>query len=108
MTRIILAFAFSALLASGARAEQVTIFGIGLSSCAYWLSTPMRENEGMAWLLGYWSGVNAVNQKTHMVGASTDGEAIIAEIRKRCVAEPSTRMSDAVAITYYDFSHRGK
>jgi hypothetical protein len=105
---MMLASAFAVLMANGALAEQVTIFGIGASSCAFWLSTPARTNEGIAWLMGYWTGVNSMNQTTHLIGANSDGEAIIAEVRKRCVAEPSARMTDAVAATYDYFSARGK
>ena len=31
------------------------MMGIGRLSCATWLADPYSENEGSAWLLGYWS-----------------------------------------------------
>jgi hypothetical protein len=93
-----------ALIGSSALAQSVQMFGLGTRSCAHWLSTPSRQIEGSAWLLGYWTGVNAVNDKNHLVGKDTDGEAIIAEARKICAAEPSTQMVDAIARVYYRFS----
>jgi hypothetical protein len=84
------------------------LFGIGRMSCAYWISTPAREAEGGNWLMGYWTGANSMNRSNHLVGAHTDGEAIIAEVRKRCVEEPSTMMVDEAAVIYERFTKQHK
>jgi hypothetical protein len=94
------------LIASSALAQSVQMFGLGTTNCAYWLSTPSRKSEGSAWLLGYWSALNTVNEKNHLVGKDADGKAIIAEVKKICAAEPSTSMVDAIARVYYRFSQQ--
>jgi len=83
------------------------VLGTGFQSCANWLSTPEYERDGNEWILGYWSAVNLLNEN-HGVGRNTEGPGIIGEVRKVCVAEPSTRLSDAVARVYRNLAKAGK
>jgi hypothetical protein len=89
-------------------ASTSTVFGIGIASCAHWLSLPNKVEEGNAWLLGYWSGENSMNPRNHKVGDSTDGDALIAEVKKICQAEPSTTFANAVDRVYGRFEFQGK
>lgn len=84
------------------------MLGIGRQSCANWLSTPETEYEGEAWIPGYWTAVNIVNTKTHVVGSNSDVPAIFGEIKKICSAEPSTTLADAIARVYFQFQQSGK
>src|SRR5262249_18574426 len=76
--------------------QQALITGIGRMSCAHWLSQSLNEDE--AWILGFWSGLNHAKART--VGQHTDGEAIIAEVRKVCAARPSMPLADATFTAY--------
>ena len=83
--------------------SQVLEFGIGRKSCAYWLSEKDREYAGDNWIFGYWTAVNILNSKNHLVGSTTDGDAIVLEIKNLCVKHPSQELSDATAKIYYKF-----
>ena len=74
-----------------AQPPQALIAGIGRMSCAHWLSQSFNEGEG--WILGFWSGLNFANART--VGQHTDGEGIIAEVRKVCATQPSMTLVKA-------------
>ena len=76
---------------------QALITGIGRMGCAHWLSS-QSLNEDEAWILGFWSGLNHAKART--VGQHTDGEAIIAEVRKVCAARPSMPLADATFTAY--------
>jgi hypothetical protein len=89
-------------------AAMVTVYGIGASSCAHWLSSPENESEGKSWILGYWSASNEVNPNRHTVGGNSDSDAIIGETKKVCTSEPSTRLIDAVGRVYFQFQKNGK
>src|SRR5262245_36344307 len=75
---------------------QALITGIGRMSCAHWLSQSF--NEGEAWILGFWSGLNHAKART--VGQHTNGEAIIAGVRKVCAARPSMPLVGATFTAY--------
>src|SRR5262249_32230131 len=72
-----------------AQQEQALIAGIGRMSCAYWRSESI--NEGAAWILGFWSGLNHANART--VGQHTNSEGINAEVRKGCAAGTSMNLA---------------
>ena len=78
----------------------MTTFGVGNSSCATWLSTPIKEYEGKAWIYGAWSGMNFKNQSNHVVGDSTDAEGIVGEVKAMCFKEPSLPLRSATYQTY--------
>ena len=88
--------------------ESAYMYGIGRSSCGNWLSQPEHESEGETWILGYWSGLNVLNARSHLVGGHSDGQAIIGEVKKICLSEPSTVLNNAVARVYYQFEQDGK
>jgi hypothetical protein len=77
--------------------------GIGRLSCAYWLSSPERKAEGRSWALGFWTAYNAVNEARHTVGANTDTEVIVGEVKRTCVSEPSLSLVGAVVRVYVRF-----
>ena len=83
------------LSAAESQTETYSV-GIGRLSCAYWVSNSQREAEGRSWALGFWTAYNAVNEFSHTVGANTDTEVILGEVRKICVAEPSLGLADAI------------
>ena len=80
--------------------SSVYIVGAGLDSCATWQSSRLNFNDGSAWIFGFWSGLNTLNAKNHVVGSLTDGEGIVAEVKKICGARPSMNLTDAVIEVY--------
>ena len=48
--------------------------------------------------IGFWSGLNLANAQT--VGQYTDGEGIIAEVRKVCATRPSRTLVNATFTAY--------
>jgi hypothetical protein len=85
-----------------AQQQQALITGIGRMSCAHWLSQSF--NEGEAWILGFWSGLNHAKART--VGQHTNGEGIIAEVRKVCAARPSMTLVGAAFTGYSEMESR--
>jgi hypothetical protein len=88
--------------------NTVQSFGIGGQICTYWLSSPERELAGRSWALGFWTAYNNLNGNTHLVGSKSDAEAILAEIKEYCLAEPSSSLGAAVARVYEQFLQDGK
>ena len=90
-----------------ASAQQAyRVIGIGDMSCAYWRSDPRREIEGVAYAYGLWTGLNMVNPKNRYVGASTDPEGIIGEIKKACASSPSSAFVDVIADVYVSLGRK--
>src|SRR5262245_39375779 len=83
-----------------AQPQQALIVGIGRMSCAHWLSQSFNEGEG--WILGFWSGLNLANART--VGQHTDGEGMIAEVRKTCATLPSMTLVKATFTAYSEMA----
>jgi hypothetical protein len=83
-----------------AQQERILIAGIGRMSCTYWLSQSVNEGEG--WILGFWSGLNYAN--TRAVGQHTDGERMIAEVRKVCATRPSMTLAGATVTVYSEMA----
>ena len=71
------------------------ILGDGAQSCATWLGDAASENNGRAWIAGFWSGLNFTPGQ-ELVGQSTDGEGIIGEVKLMCQQNPSMRLFFAV------------
>ncbi|HEX3972536.1 MAG TPA: hypothetical protein VHX19_14495, partial [Stellaceae bacterium] len=86
--------------------SETYLLGQGLHSCANWLSRPEYYRDGEQWILGYWSALNVSGSSA--IGSHSDGEAIIAEIKLICVAEPSTGLTTAIDRVYENFRQRGK
>jgi hypothetical protein len=107
ITSLLLAAALSGAPATGRKIDVYSL-GIGNESCAHWLSTPVTEQEGKAWILGYWTATNVWVAGSHTVGKSTDGEGIIAETKLVCAAEPSTGLMYAVSKVYVRLSREHK
>jgi len=106
------AMALACILLSGAAGKpeikSFRIYGIGNDSCASWLSSRPTLEEGTAWIMGFWSGLNAFDTRNHLVGVTTDGPAIVAETKLVCEKEPSTILKEATGLVYYRFLHEGK
>jgi hypothetical protein len=84
----------------GAQTETL-VFGFGTHSCATWVSQPADEIEGRAWILAFWSGMNAMGGNDgRLVGHSTDVEGIIGEVRKYCGERPSAQLWSAVVVVH--------
>jgi len=87
------------------------MYGMGHKSCAYWQSSQATLYEGNSWIFGYWSGANAFNDQNHMVGhmvgSKTDGNGIIAEVKKVCAGRPSMSVSDAT-LAVFEMLAQGK
>jgi hypothetical protein len=66
-------------------------FGIGISSCATWQSKG-NENQGKVWILGFFSGMSAMDSTGDGVGNETDGPAILAEVALICARNPSMKL----------------
>jgi hypothetical protein len=80
--------------------QQALITGLGRMSCTHWLSQSF--NEGEAWILGFWSGLNHANARK--VGQHTNGEGIIAEVRKVCATRPSMTLVSATFTVYSEMA----
>jgi hypothetical protein len=80
--------------------------GIGNRSCAFWLSDPRRENEGIAYLYGVWTALNMVNPRNGFVGSTTDNEGKIAEVKRVCLGKPSMAFVEAIAEVYTGIAGR--
>ena len=86
----------------------VTEFGYGgRASCATWLSDPKNQNEGVVWILGFWSGLNEMGDNPD-VGKNTDVQGIVAEVRKVCTQEPSLLLFVATSQVYIDLRRQGR
>jgi hypothetical protein len=85
-TRAALVCIVTALLffkASQAQTQFGQMFGFGRLSCANWVNNPLTENEAVGWILGYWTGLNTFSSNP-LVGHLTDGQSIVAEVRRAC------------------------
>jgi len=96
VTRAALIFIVVALPCSQVSQAQTqfgTMFGLGRLSCAKWVNNRLTENEAVGWILGYWTGLNTFNSDP-LVGHLTDGQNIVAEVRRACWQHPSQRILD--------------
>lgn len=85
-------------------AADYYLMGSGNSSCASWLENDEVELVGASWLMGFWSGMNAVTNQ--LVGSTTDSQGRLAEVKMVCVKQPSKLLVDAAIEVY--ISMRGK
>lgn len=84
-----------------AHAQAYLAFGAGNDSCASWLQTSTSDRLGQEYIAGLWTGLNAVNRNNNrFVGSSTDSMGRIGEVKKICVASPSTSLIEAVFQAY--------
>lgn len=90
---------------------ELRISGIGRASCATWLSSKDTEFEGSAWILGFWSGSNyslSFSNQNGDVGATTDAQGIIGEMKKRCQANPSGILAVEAGLMFLEFQKEGR
>lgn len=109
---MIAAAVFAAALAASHGSDPVIFYGVGQSeSCAAWLSSPQKDQEGFTWIMGFWSGLNAAAVPTGQradVGRSTDGWGIVGEVRKLCQANPSSTPLIQAARLHETFKQDGR
>jgi hypothetical protein len=89
-----------------AQGMPTNIIGIGLESCSYWQSSPATSDEGRAWIYGNWTGLNIHNTQNRMVGSRTDGDGIVAEVKKVCDGQRSMSLGEAVLKVYNAMAER--
>jgi hypothetical protein len=108
--RITLALVLSAIGCAHAVAQpmELRVSGLGRASCATWLADKASENEGMAWILGFWTGANALDPAGGTVGKSTDNLGIIAEVKRRCLEAPSEALVGVVSPMFVQFRDAGR
>jgi hypothetical protein len=109
MKRLAMALLLGLVMVSGVQAERgYTVFGnyvcADVENKAYRIAT-------QAWTLGYWTGLNAgmaAGGDSGHVGESTTSDGIYAEVLIICRAEPSLRLSDAVARVWVRLRDAGR
>ncbi len=85
-------------------AENALVTGIGNQTCAYWQSSPDHQAEGVAWIYGFWSGLNYATNQDHMIGQNIDALGKIDAVKKACDAEPATLLVDLTFATYVEIA----
>ncbi len=92
------------LLASAAAqqapGQPLWMYGIGQKTCIYWIGNPRADEEVRVWLIGYWTGMNRLNEQNHKPGSADDGYGVSGQVRKGCLAEPTKRIIDVAAELY--------
>jgi len=83
-------------------------FGIGIHSCANWTDDPAKQQEGQAWILGYWSGLNIQNRGIRNVGHATDGRGVLGEVRRVCLLEPSNELENVIVDVWVAMAKAGR
>ena len=96
MVRLLAGLAASVLAITPAHSAY---FGIGTSSCANW-QTHGNESQGRIWIMGFFSGMSAMDPAGDDVGNETDAPAILAEVALICGKNPSMKLRDAVSKYY--------
>ena len=79
------------LLPSPARAQApgLQVYGPGNVSCATYLADRSLRINADGWILGFWTGMNFLNEANHTVGKSTEPRGIVAEVTNVCRAQPT-------------------
>ena len=112
MTRkstLCLAASLAMACAAPASAIEIRSYGIGRQPCADFMSNPEHLFQGSVWILGYWTGLNVAGPEgSHMVGQHTESEAIIADVKKACQAEPKIPLYGAIQHVYDRYRTEGK
>jgi hypothetical protein len=88
------------------QAAHGTTQGIGEKSCAHWQSSPARQAEGAAWVLGYWTGFDDMEQLAESSGKDLGEQGIIAAVKKTCESAPSMSLREATSRTYWEVRKR--
>lgn len=106
----ILIFGFYTLPVSSQTVSTIQM-GFGRASCATWLSSPVNEAEGSAWVLGWWSGrnlSNALNDQNGEIGQSTDALGVLGTVKQSCLAQPAVSLSEIVNQLYLEFQQNDR
>lgn len=83
-------------------------FGYGAITCGLSLNTKNSQTGYEGWIMGYWSGLNDGVDKAGRIGASTENNIIIDEVRQECRAFPPHSLRDATLAVFLTFirTHR--
>jgi redox-regulated HSP33 family molecular chaperone len=108
--RVLFAALVGAALVCPASAEEtkvsVQMTGIGSMSCAHWQSTQARRSEGIAWIYGFWTGLNYVAAASEQMQSKINTAVIVSEVEKTCARRPSQVLASAVWNTYLAIDKR--
>ena len=80
--------------------QPLWMYGIGQESCLFWMANPRDDNDVRLWLIGYWTGMNRINEQNHKPISSTNGSGVFGYARKACLEQPSKLISDVAAELY--------
>ena len=83
--------------------KQVVVFGVGHYSCERAWETEFKFSA-FSWVMGYFSGRNVGDQTK--VGGTTDGDGVVAEVRKVCDAKPSLTLATATERVFVSLSRQ--
>jgi hypothetical protein len=86
--------------------SAVWLSGIGSMSCAHWRSTAASRNEGMVWVLGFWTALNYVAAVEGVSQSKIDSETILAEVSKTCGKGLSKTLATAAWETFVALTKR--
>jgi hypothetical protein len=89
-----------------AEETSVRLTGIGSLSCAHWRSTRATRAEGIVWIYGFWSGLNYVAAASDQSQSDAGDTAMIAQIEKICVRQPSAALASAAWTAYLELNKR--
>jgi hypothetical protein len=102
--RIGLAIGLFALLAPAsaqkAPEQRLWMQGVGQQSYLFWIANPRADNDVRLWLIGYWTGMNRINEQNHKPGSTTTGYGEFGYARKACLEQPTKLISDVAAELY--------
>jgi len=102
MHRTILAFLILSSWTAEATAQPVVDFG-GEVPCQDWLSNQAAAKERSAWILGFWSGLNAgaaMRQDDASAGKTLSITEALGRVMQVCQEKPSLRLSFAAATAW--------
>jgi len=83
---------------------MVSGFGMGGYSCARAFA-PENMANAVSWIFGFWSGVN--NTRGLQVGAKTDADGVIGEVKRVCASRPAALLYVAVDQAYANLHKQG-
>jgi hypothetical protein len=85
----------------------VTVWGLGISSCA---TAELYGNQinFEAWVMGYFTGLNSMSNTNPAVGHTTDAPGIWGEVQLICASNPSETLYAAASAAYMKLASEGR
>ena len=103
---LVMLIAAPAFPTAAAQTPVVHIYGMGLRSCATWLTERGFRVSGDQWLLGFWSAYNMATGKD--VAGTSDGGGLVGEVELVCKASPSLTLVNAALRARSKLSQDGR